>query len=96
MKILKVLYVLSPERFCPDPPLPGSNGGTYDWDPSLTGRTPFGTAVKYGCGEGRKLMRGIDEGSGAPILYDEFFTFCQWNQTYAKDPTVVSCLHLFI
>ena len=60
----------------------------------MTGRTPFGTAVKYGCGEGRKLMRGIDEGSGAPILYDEFFTFCQWNQTYAKDPTVVSMFDL--
>ena len=35
-------------------------------------------------------MSGIDERSGSPILYDEYFTFCQWNQTYAKDPKVVS------
>ena len=56
----------------------------------MTGKTPFGTVIKYRCGEGRKLMSGIDEKSGAPVLYDEYFTFCQWNQTYAKDPKSVS------
>jgi hypothetical protein len=89
------MYMCHPniERYCPNPPSAGENGGLTTWDYSLNSITPFGTTVKYTCDYGRRLLT-MDE-SGHSVYYDEYSTFCQWNQTYAKDPAMVPKLSCY-
>jgi hypothetical protein len=49
--------------------------------------TTFGTTVEYTCGTGRKLM--TNDADGNTVYYDKYSTYCQWNQTYAKNPSMV-------
>ncbi|TRY78551.1 hypothetical protein TCAL_07734, partial [Tigriopus californicus] len=69
-------------RYCPDPMASPSNGGSSDWDPSLSGKAAVGKQVTYTCSEAQDLRDSND------VVIPKFITTCQWNQTWVPEQTL--------
>ena len=54
------------------------DGGTYNWDSSLSGASPYNMEVVYTCGKGRRFRDPINVNR----TYYEFRKKCTWEQTW--------------
>ena len=69
-------------RYCPDPPSPPTDGGTSDWDSTISGVTLYNTIVTYGCEKARSLA--FIESDGSITHHDTQAFKCEWNQTWTS------------